>query len=529
VREPIVLFDANGNFGKPATGKADFPTMSARLAHMGRLGISRSLVWNSEARVNHSLSCNRRLLDEIAHKHAAKDRIIPALAISGLIVYEHDGIATLKAQMQEGRTRALRFASVFDRLTLRQCQPIISALRDLRPFIVMHHRDARPDDVREFAAMFPEIPLVITDAMWPQGIGVLDMMRQSPSVMLETSWWHTWEGIRLVVGEFGAERVIFGTGLRAHNGAAIAALARADITAGQRELIAHGNLDRLTGLASRDLASASPLSQRTLWRRCLAGEPLGVDFVDAHAHIGPSGGYVLEYQEERLQIPEAIRVMDALGQKLMILSGLQAALGAPIEGNDLIQQLLKPHADRFGVYLAYNPHYRDEQAPLFDRYFADPLFVGFKVLAAYQGAKVNDPRFEPMWEFANRHCLPILVHTWDGPSDSPALLRDVAKHYPDLTFILGHSGGGEAGRRDAVALVNECPNTYLEWCGSFVNPVPWEETLRQVDPSRVVYGSDAVVHDIHWELGRLLSLDVPEETIIPILGANMRRILARRR
>ena len=33
-------------------------------------------------------------------------------------------------------------------------------------------------------------------------------------------------------------------------------------------------------------------------------------------------------------------------------------------------------------------------------------------------------------------------------------------------------------------------------------------------------------HDFNWELGRLLSLDVPDKVLIPILGGNMRRILA---
>jgi len=67
---------------------------------------------------------------------------------------------------------------------------------------------------------------------------------------------------------------------------------------------------------------------------------------------------------------------------------------------------------------------------------------------------------------------------------------------------------------------------YLEWCGSFCSSIPWEETLRAVGPRRVVFGTDAMVHDFNWELGRLLSLEVPDGTLTAILGANMRRILA---
>ena len=78
-------------------------------------------------------------------------------------------------------------------------------------------------------------------------------------------------------------------------------------------------------------------------------------------------------------------------------------------------------------------------------------------------------------------------------------------------------------------LAAEFPNVFLEWCGSFCTTRRWEDTLKVVPVSQVVYGTDAAAHGIDWELGRLLSLDVPEDTITAILGKNMRRILARRR
>ncbi len=69
----------------------------------------------------------------------------------------------------------------------------------------------------------------------------------------------------------------------------------------------------------------------------------------------------------------------------------------------------------------------------------------------------------------------------------------------------------------------------LEWCGTFCGNAPWEKTIREVGNDRLVFGSDAMGHDWAWELGRLLSLEVEEEVLRPILGANMRAILARKR
>jgi len=524
-----VLFDVNGSFGKGAAGEASFATIRDRLDFMDRFGISRSLVWNVESVQYHALSSNRRLCDEIHSTPSAPERIVPALSLSGLMTYERDGIAGLVEQMTGMHTRALRFTSVFGRLTLLQLEPVIRGIRHLRPFIVLRHDQATGPDVLEFSNLFPDVPLVLTDAMWGPCVPLFELMRRRPNVLMDNSWLHTAGGIELVVKHFGAERLLFGTGPKAHNAAAVAALARADISAGERRLIAHGNLDRLTGLSTRAVPAAAPRPGHTLWTRFLSGKPLPGDLVDAHGHIGPSGGYVLEAQEEKPQIRAALKTMDATGIRTMIVSGSAALLGSPVAGNDLLATVLRPYGDRFGGYVAFNPCYADEIVPHFDRYFAGPLFLGFKTLCDYWRVPITDKRFEPMWRYANRRRLPVLSHTWDGPYDSPAMFTHLAKRYPHVSFLLGHSGGGDNGRREAVALARQQPNVYLEWCGSFCSSVPWEETLRQVKPQQVVFGTDAMGHDIHWELGRLLSLDVPDAVLKPILGANVRRILALRK
>jgi len=55
------------------------------------------------------------------------------------------------------------------------------------------------------------------------------------------------------------------------------------------------------------------------------------------------------------------------------------------------------------------------------------------------------------------------------------------------------------------------------------------ETLARVGHRRLVFGTDAMGHHPAWEMGRLLSLDVPDEIFLPILGGTMREILSRRR
>ncbi len=524
-----VLFDANGSFGKPSAGAPEFPVLADRLAFMDRFGIARSLVWNVESAQNHAGAGNRAMLDQIRATPGASGRIVPALSVSGLMPYESGGVEGLVDQMAESGTRALRFVNVFGRLTLRQLDPVMTAVMKRKPFVILRHDQAAVEDVADFAERYPEVPLILTEVMWGPCITVFDLMRRRKNILLDSSWMHSYDATKLVVERFGAERLVFGTGYKTHNGAAIAALARADITDRQRRLIAGGNLERLAGLKPCAPRLAMDTPGNTVWRRLLDGQPLGVDVVDAHGHVGPSGGYVLNVQEEAKQIPLALKALDAIGIDTMIVSGLQALTGGPVEGNDRVESLLTPVSARIKGYVVFNPFYAKELIPRLDRYFAGSVFVGFKTHGNYWSIPIDDSRFAPMWKYAEQHRLPVLNHTWNGSYSSPAMLTDVVKRYPHVSFIVGHSGGGDAGRRESVTLAKENKNVYLEWCGSFCSTIPWEETLREVASRQVVFGTDAVAHDIHWELGRLLSLNVPDTVLIPVLGGNMRRILAMRR
>ena len=69
------------------------------------------------------------------------------------------------------------------------------------------------------------------------------------------------------------------------------------------------------------------------------------------------------------------------------------------------------------------------------------------------------------------------------------------------------------------------PNVYYEFCGSFTSRIRWEDTLEKIDYRRVLYGTDTFLHDIAWELGRLLSTDIPDEKLKAILGMNAERVL----
>ncbi|MDD5678024.1 MAG: amidohydrolase family protein [Kiritimatiellae bacterium] len=529
----LSLFNVNGHIGRGAYEEPQFPTAASFAAHLDYLGIDRSLVWHVAARDLNPMLGNRRLLQEIAEA-GLEQRLLPTFIVTPACFFENGISDFLRAQFGAGRVRALRITPDMSRFPIREIERVLSELAQFKPALFWDCRHGHDEldirDMEHLARTFPQISFVITQKMWGGFGSVLDLMWRCPNVYVDTSWLHMRDTIELLTENFGATRVLFGIGYKSHYGAAIAALMHARLDDAQRDEIAHGNIERLlkldplTGKITRPPAL---LQQKPLWNVLREGKPIkDVEIIDAHGHSPPhTRGWVIRQQDYQSGIAALIAQMDRLGVRRLILSPEAALFGENYRGNREVEDILLKHGDRFSGYLVFNPLYAGEMIPRLDEFFQRGFFVGFKLLPSYWKIPATDPRYQPVWEHADRHQRPILLHTWDDKYNSPALLKDIVMQYPHATFILGHSGGGTAGRLEAEALAQAHPNVYLEFCGTFTTPRPFETSLQLVGKNRVLFGSDTAAHDQAWELGRYLSMPLPDADLIPGLGANMRKIL----
>lgn len=528
-----MLFDANGSFGNGARFNPNFRSAADLLAHMNRLGISKSLVWNIAARDYNAIWGNKRLLEDIKAADAG-DRLIPAFTVSPVMLYEDGAMEELIKEMDSNQIRAIRIFPNIEGHSIKQVEPVIREIQKFKPVLFFDCWESlQTDELSDLAGKFPDIPMVLMQGMWIHLLTILDLMQRRDNILTDTSWLHTPHTIEMITKKFGAGRMVFGTGFKSHNGASVAALLHADITESDRELIAHKNLETLLGLpesTSDDCYfNVKENGRDTLWDKLVDGRDIGVEIIDAHAHLGPSSSSIIEQPEIEMQVEYLLPIMDKFNIKTMIVSGEQAMHNDSYDGNKNLEESLQPYQGRFLGYLSFNPFYADKLVPNLDDFFSRDFFIGFKLHNDGWGVPVTDPRFKPVWEYANKHSLPILLHTWDGNNNSPAMLKDIVPMYPEAIFLLGHSGGGENGRHEAEELAIENKNVYLEFCGSFTTYVPYEETIQKVGIDRIIFGTDAMFHGTVWELGRALSMNIPDETLIPMLSENMRKILARRK
>jgi predicted TIM-barrel fold metal-dependent hydrolase len=538
MKEVSIYFSVNGDYGCGGYSKPEFPELKDYLAHMDRLGISYSIVSNTESRDYSVYHGNKRLLQDIDSCNTARDRIFPALTISPAMYYENGAMDFLKQCLETGRVKVLKIFPSVSRFEIFQIEQVLRDVAKYKPILIIDTRflvnKLSYKGIAELAKLFPEINIICTQVVWGSLQSVMELMWRCDNVYIDTSWLHVKSSIELIAKSFGLHRILYGCGPKYHNGASIAALAHARLSDAAKEQIAYKNIMKLMGVQSlpkmENIDLKATNHEKPFWNKFKTGGRIeGIDVIDAHTHIGaPARGWMIEKVEISEQVEDIINTMDRLGITRMISCPEEAQFANPLKGNRKTEESIKAfkeYKNRIIGYLVFNPHYSQLLIPELDNLFKSGFFRGFKILSDYWNVPVTDPRYNAIWEYADKYHLPILIHTWDGYYSNPSLFKDIVPKYPNAKFILGHSGGGDKGRPEAEKLVISNPNVYLEWCGSFLCTVPWEETISRVGNKQIVFGTDTYFHEPAWEIGRLLSLDIADDELIPILGSNMKKIL----
>ena len=528
----VNFFNINGSIGCGAYDTPEYPTAEDFASHLDYLGVDRSLVWHIQARDFNPATGNKRLLQEIADS-GLQERLLPAFVITPACYYEYGTMDFLRESFASGKVKALRIIPSVSRFPIRQLERILMELAEFKPLLLWdcgtftNENDFH--DIEYLAEKLPQVNFAMTQKMWPGFGSIIDLMWRCPNVYVDISWVHMRGTIELLKDEFGIERILFGIGNKAHYGAAAAMLAHAQISDAERELIAHGNIERLlkvSPLIKKLAAEPEILKQKPLWCKFRDGQALdNIKIIDAHGHDGPhTRGWFLREGT----IKSIVEQMDRLGVNKLIMSGERALFSDAVEGNIKLEKDAQDYKGRIAGYLSFNPRYGKKLSALFDDFFSRDFYVGFKLLASYWKIPLTDPAYIPVWEYADKHKLPVLLHTWDDSYNSPAMLTEIVKKYPNAIFLLGHSGGGTPGRLEAEKLALENDNVYLEFCGTFTTPMPFEDSAEKVGWDKVLFGSDTGAHCEAWELGRYLSMPVPDKTLEAGLAANIESILARK-
>jgi hypothetical protein len=244
----LKFFDCNCAVGPYRTRVFRFArTADELIEEMDFANIERALIYHTAMRFDHPTVGNELVLNETK----GQSRLLPTWALLPSQTGEQPPLKTLLPAMRRHNVRALRLFPDDHRYFLDditwQDQLDVATERCIPLFI-----RASLDKIANLLRSFPNL-LVVTGS---QGSNPLDryawpLIEKFPNLIFETSNYLVDGGIEEFCQRYSAARLIFGSGYPDNSsGAAMLALARAEISDAQRQAIAWDNLSRILEEAS---------------------------------------------------------------------------------------------------------------------------------------------------------------------------------------------------------------------------------------------------------------------------------------
>ena len=259
---------------------------------------------------------------------------------------------------------------------------------------------------------------------------------------------------------------------------------------------------------------------REIWDRVREGEILSdVLIVDAHTHMGPWYNFHIP---DDAWAEGLIAAMDTCGIDLAVTAPHVGIGPDPVEANRLAAAVVDRHPDRFAAYCTVNPNYPEaEMCAELQNHVAQGTCCGIKIHPTTHDYASNGPGYQPMWDFAHEHRVPVLVHTWGGdPLCGPLLFDDIGAAFPNARIILGHSGASVQGIRESIEVARKRPNLYLDLTKSFMHQGLLEEMVAAVGAERVLFGTDVPFIDCRSQIGYVASARITDREKRLIFGLN---------
>jgi predicted TIM-barrel fold metal-dependent hydrolase len=257
-----------------------------------------------------------------------------------------------------------------------------------------------------------------------------------------------------------------------------------------------------------------------------------IEVWDAHAHMGA---------RQQIAIHQIPRIMAWMPDEMiarMDESGVDGVTPFPIgagnktdyaESNRLMAQAAKEHPGRMIGYMRLDPNYGLEHNRQLVEEGVSLGLRGIKLHPLIEHCEADDRQLVyPLMELAEHHRLTVIFHCGMADPASPDRVANVARDFPRINVIAGHSGLTEGVRR-VTEHCKQLPNLHMDssslgWIPYFCESIVW------AGPDRVLYGSDTPFGHMKMELDKIaiyanLHLQLPVEDMRLIMGGNLKRLL----
>jgi predicted TIM-barrel fold metal-dependent hydrolase len=246
--------------------------------------------------------------------------------------------------------------------------------------------------------------------------------------------------------------------------------------------------------------------------------------VDVHSHVFPSrqvfsDKFIEEASRMRSEPVDLVTRYDAYrataaGCEVTICFGGKARLaGLWVDDQDVAAYVCQDPQRLIG-FLSVDPTQPRWEEEL--EYGHQTLKLqGIKLMPMYAGFFPQEARLNFLWNYAQRHGLPVLLHTGttfisQGPLEMtlPRHIDVVARRFPEVRIIMAHLGHPYEG--ECVAVIRKHPHVYADVSALHYRPWQLFHSLMLVHEygvwNKLLFGTDFPITDVAESLAGLRNL-----------------------
>lgn len=181
-----------------------------------------------------------------------------------------------------------------------------------------------------------------------------------------------------------------------------------------------------------------------------------------------------------------------------VVFGGKARLSGLWVDDDYVARYVAQAPDRLIGFLSLDPTQPGWEEEL--RYGHQVLQMrGIKLMPMYAGFRPDDPQFDPLWSYATRAGLPVLLHTGttfvsQAPLECtlPRWIDQVAIRFPEVRIVMAHLGHPYEG--ECIVTIRKHPHVYADISALHYRPFQFYHSLMLVQEygvwHKLLFGSD---------------------------------------
>lgn len=231
--------------------------------------------------------------------------------------------------------------------------------------------------------------------------------------------------------------------------------------------------------------------------------------VDVHSHAWKfpehfSGTFIAQAKRARagMEVDLRVRYEDyraaAPPDTKTIVFGGKAKLSGTWVDDEYVADYVAAHPDTLIGFLCVDPTQEGWKREM--EFGHQELGLrGIKLLPMYAGFRPDERRLDPLWKYASKHKLPVLLHTGttfisQAPLECtlPRHLDVVATRFPDVKIIMAHLGHPYEG--ECIVTARKHPNVYADISALHYRPFQLYHSLMLVQEygiwHKILFGTD---------------------------------------